>query len=293
MQQAAAAAPELSTTLGYPRGRWPQLICHSLGGSRGTVVNPDSDKKEALVVRAYDDLLSPAATEVGKALAGAVRVALSPVTFTVWTAERAIEYAQEKVGERFARWRTDPKQVIPPAPEVAGPVILALRFPNQDHGLRECYLNLLARAMDGSSASMVHPAFLDVLRQVAPAEAKLLVVLRWHDPAIPLLEVREQAEGGYKTIMKHINALGHLCDPQVTVAREVIDNFIRLGILRIAEQESVADAQVYENLKVLPAAQEAVRQVSTSKVGYHHYLAEITDFGRRFLVAATDDPPPS
>lgn len=38
MQQSAAAAPELSTTLGYPRGRWPQLICHSLGNPhRGPV----------------------------------------------------------------------------------------------------------------------------------------------------------------------------------------------------------------------------------------------------------------
>ena len=55
--------------------------------------------------------------------------------------------------------------------------------------MRERYLNLLAAAMDGETAARVHPAFLDVLRQLTPDEVRIISTFQ-HDGPYPLLDRR-------------------------------------------------------------------------------------------------------
>src|SRR5512139_2765947 len=127
-----------------------------------------------LVKSAYDDLASPAMREAGRVLGGAVRAVLSPVSFAILTVDEAFRLAQDRVQERFERWRVPPERVTAPPIEIAEPIVRLLRFPNQDSVLRELYLNLLARSMDTETQSKAHPAFVEVLKQLSPYEASLL-----------------------------------------------------------------------------------------------------------------------
>ena len=75
--------------------------------------------------------------------------------------------------------------------------------------LRERYLNLLAAAMDGDAAARVHPAFLDVLRQLTPDEVRIISTFQ-HDGPYPLLTVSARYRFGERlsTELRHFSLLG-------------------------------------------------------------------------------------
>ena len=57
------------------------------------------------------------------------------------------------------------ENVITPSPIVAMP---------EESDLKEMYLNLLATASDNRCADQAHPAFAEIIKQLAPEEAKAL-----------------------------------------------------------------------------------------------------------------------
>lgn len=247
----------------------------------------EKDAGGGLPARIYTDAVSPAAHEVGDTLAAAVRLALSPANLVVRTLQDAMDYAEAAVRDRFARWKTKPSRVVPPPPEIAAPVLQALRFANQDDTLREMYLNLLARSMDADQAQGTHPAFADILRQLSPQEARLLAVLAAHDRAVPLVEVRVPAPPGWHTVLKHVSPLGALLEPPSIVRREAIDNLARAGVLAVHDMFHLSNVEAYQALEASPEARTAVEAIAArgETHRFHRYMAEVTDFGAAFLKA--------
>jgi len=247
---------------------------------------------KGLLGRAYDDVASPAAKEIGGTLGAAVHVALSPANLIIRSLQEAVDYAEERVKERFARWRTATESIQPPPPEIAAPAIQALRFANQDDALREMYLNLLARSMDSSSVHSTHPAFADIIRQVSASEARALSALAKCGNAIPLVEIRvlPPGVGGWHTVIKHLNALGRLTSPEIVVPAEAIENFVRVGLLVVHEMHHVSDDEGYQTIEQGALAQQTLHDITESgrKFGVHRYMAEVTNFGAKFLRAVTD-----
>lgn len=62
---------------------------------------------------------------------------------------------------------------IPPT-MIAGPALEALRYAYDEESLREMYENLLASAMDNRKDSRTHPAFVEIIRQFSPLDAKIM-----------------------------------------------------------------------------------------------------------------------
>jgi hypothetical protein len=122
-------------------------------------------------VPVYQDLAQPMAQELSKSLvivAKAVRVALAPVSAFVWGYEKISDYLAEKLTEELRG--IPPERIITPEADVAVPAIEALRYSR----LREQYASLLATAMDSQTAHEAHPAFVEILKQLKPDEARLL-----------------------------------------------------------------------------------------------------------------------
>ena len=254
----------------------------------------DEQESKHLVASVYRDALSPAAQEVGKALAGVVRAALSPASLVVTSIDEAFAFAQERVKERFQRWRVPPERVIAPTAEIAEPVVRMLRFANQDQTLRDLYLNLLARSMDASTQAATHPAFADVLRQLSPLEARLLSALPAKQMSIPLIEVRRALPGAaFITVRKHIAGFSTEPGIQSEVPTSAVDSLARVGIVAIHTDQAVADQALYEPLLRSPEslAAQALVTKDGGTVALHRYLAEITAFGAAFLGAIADAPP--
>lgn len=67
---------------------------------------------------------------------------------------------------------------IEAAPSIAGPVLFALRFMEDDNPVTELFLNLLKRAIDRERVHEAHPAFPRIIEQLEPDEAVILFLMR-------------------------------------------------------------------------------------------------------------------
>lgn len=136
---------------------------------------------EALQVlpKAYDDLLKPTAQELGKGLetiAKTLNIVLSPLSGMVWGFDRLKKYLSEDVSRRLEARGT--KKITTPPPSVAVPTLSALTYLGSETELRNLFTNLLVSATDAKSTNLVHPAFVEIIKQLSADEAKILSSLK-------------------------------------------------------------------------------------------------------------------
>ena len=126
-------------------------------------------------VPVYNDLLQPAAQELGKNLhtvSRVVTVSLAPVRGLVYGFEQIEKYLSQSLTRKLSK--TPPENIESPPVKVAGPVFEAMRFCTEDEELKEMFSNLLANSMDKETKSRAHPAFVEVLKNLTSDEAKIL-----------------------------------------------------------------------------------------------------------------------
>lgn len=185
----------------------------------------------------YDDLVQPVAKQLGQSfeLVGrAVNAALLPVKGLVWGIEEIEKRFKPKLIHNLEN--VPPEDIISPKLNVAGPAIEALRYTGHEESLSDMYANLLAAAMDKNTASGAHPAFVEIIKQLTPDEAKI-VALFDSSRAFPLLNVRaspkedpEQLKGS-NTRLSHFSLLGEEAGVEfVNLVPAYLDNLCRLGL---------------------------------------------------------------
>ncbi len=126
-------------------------------------------------IRAYDDLLAGAMKEGGQALVDTVkafRLFTAPIQLLAMAQDRLTRFCEE-VRQRVPEQR----QVEAPA-SLALPVLMNLRWMEDDNLLTELYLSLLERAIDRERQNEAHPAFARIIEQMSPDEAIAMYVLR-------------------------------------------------------------------------------------------------------------------
>lgn len=222
----------------------------------------------AKAVPIYQDVMQPAAQELGKALqtvAKTVHVALAPVSALVWGYDQIKGFVSTKVAERLRN--VPPENIVSPKPNVAGPTLEALRYTGHESSLSDLYANLLAASMDKATASGAHPAFVEIIKQLTPDEAKL-VGLFVHPLAFPILTVRWEYKNptpektGGQDVLVNFSLLGHqarLEFPQLIPT--YIDNLCRLGLAEVPAMFQYTAQGVYEPLESAPEVQHAKAQI--------------------------------
>lgn len=127
-----------------------------------------------LAMRAYEDLVTDSAKQAGHLAADTFKV------FRLFTAPiQLLATAQD----RFELWLNKVRDAVPPerqveaAPEIAGPVLMNLRFMSDVNELRELYLNLLKLAIDRDYRNKAHPGYVKIIEQLSPRDAHFLRVL--------------------------------------------------------------------------------------------------------------------
>jgi hypothetical protein len=225
----------------------------------------------AKAVPVYQDVVQPAAKEFGVALqtvAKTVHIALAPVSALVWGYDQIKDFVSTKVAERLAK--VAPEDIISPKPNVAGPALESLRYTGHESSLSDMYANLLAASMDKNTAQGAHPAFVEIIRQLTPDEAKL-VGMFVHNIAFPLLNVRweykkpEDGSGG-QDVLVNFSHLGNLADceyPQMTPA--YLDNLVRLGLINIPTFFQYTAKGVYDALENDPLVKELVAKIEANQ----------------------------
>jgi len=207
----------------------------------------DGGKAVAVSGLAYKDVAHPAAREVGKTVAGAVHLLLTPINFGIRTAQAALDDILEKVSHRLDQDGVPADRIQSPPTEIIAPVIRAFQYERQDPTIRDLYLNLLATAMHTDQATSAHPAFADVIGQLSPAEAKLVPKFASAEPRermFPLARIVHTAGSRTWVLSPYsvdFNPFGDEMAPPVSLAAASIDNLVRVGLARINQGQSMDD----------------------------------------------------
>ena len=246
----------------------------------------------AKAVPVYQDVIQPAAQEVGKALqtiAKTVHVALAPVSALVWGYDQVKEFVSTKVAERLKN--VPPENIVTPKPNVAGPALESLRYTGHESSLSDLYANLLAASMDKATAHGAHPAFVEIIKQLTPDEAKL-IGLFVHEMPFPLLDVRWEyknptaEKSGGKDVLMNFSLLGVIaqCEfPQLTPT--YIDNLCRLGLAEIPALFQYTGKGVYDALENAQEVQQLKSQIEQNqelRCSLERKGLRVTELGKQF-----------
>lgn len=250
----------------------------------------DAIKGVVDAVPVYQDVVQPAACQIGNALetvAKVIQVALAPLRALVWGFEQISSYLESRVSERLQSIPLD--RIQTPPPRIAGPAIEALRFTAQEPDLREMYANLLATAMDSMTENKAHPAFVETIKQLSPLDARIFKLIASKRYTLqPLLDLiiyskpPDFEEGGVATVNSSISLLSKDTDHKLVAAS--IDNLIRLGL--VSSSGSLFHKPIYEELMRLDIVQKHLKEkIPSLKPDIRYRKVEVPDFGQMFIDA--------
>lgn len=246
-------------------------------------------------VPVYQDAIQPGAKEVGRALGTvgkAVNVALAPVAGLVWGYEKIQEFLSARLSQKLKD--VPPEQIQTPPANVAGPAMEALRFAGDQAELREMYATLLATSMEAKRAPAAHPAFVEVIKQLTPDEAKIMRRLADGVPR-PVVNVYEATPGedGERLAYRYACML----DEEAQIARPemlggYLDNLARLGLVEIPSDLLLTFEGVYDPLEQHPNALALLKRIRDrgDKPRFERLLLRLTSLGRHFIHACVVEP---
>ncbi|TVO62618.1 DUF4393 domain-containing protein [Denitromonas ohlonensis] len=253
----------------------------------------------AEVVKVAGD--SPQVREAANNL-GQTAVTLTQTINNVLVPLAAINFAFDKARAYFSdKFRQDiaakaeaiPAEcIVEPKASIAGPTLQGLAFTHEEKNLKEMYLNLLATAMDGRSASVAHPAFVEIIKQMDSEDARLVRDTLQTSDSIPIVQIVKTLDnaGGHSILARHFL---NLLDTNTGEAVEdlgvpaMIDNWIRLGLVEVTYDKYLADPDSYSWVEKRPEFQRLVHesQAEGVRVEKKRGLLCRTDLGERFARA--------
>ena len=244
-----------------------------------------------------DPAVKQSGRELGKSaltLTKAINNVLLPLAALNYGIDKARAYFADNftddLAEKAARITTE--NLVEPKPSIAGPALQGLAFVHEEAELRERFLELLAAAMDKSRSDLVHPSFVEILRQIDAREAQLLGDLLKNDGYHPIVHLTLHfAERSSRSIRdRHLmNVVDPTSRVPIVIPNQAVyvDNWVRLGLVQVDYQSTVVGDDRYGWVQGRPEYQEA--KALAENEGFDLQWTEgvlmPTDFGIRFSTA--------
>lgn len=242
---------------------------------------------ENTVGAAYNDLVSPSAKPVGtiiSLLPRTIRLFFSKWEKWIVNAEKSLELTAEAIQEKVAK--IPEEKLTEPEPYVAVPALQQLSYSLDSEDLREMYANLLTSSMNIDTKTNVHPAFVEIIKQLCPDEAKLLKYLSRHFQQ-PIIDVKLKLGNGqgYITILQNFTAIADgVCDNPSAIG-SYLDNLARLKLIDIITDEYYTIEELYKPLNEHPRVKalmsSPVQGGGSYEIEKHKF--ELTTFAKDFI----------
>jgi len=245
--------------------------------------------------------IRPIGTEVGALAVRATRALLKPVGGLIWGFEKVEDWLAESIAPKIEK--IPPKFRIEPSLIIAGPTIDAMKYCGSEPHIRELFANLLVTSMDSRSASDSHPAFVEMVKQMSPDEAKMLKFMaRGYKENTPIIEVYRAFERMEKnkdgTPVVSISRVFGPYSPIAFYARcsnmlevpTLISNLARLEIIQILFPADVSE-ETTEELLSDSIIQKFRKEIENEPIlkgcqfRYNTGWIRLTPLGERFLDA--------
>jgi hypothetical protein len=101
-----------------------------------------------------------------------VETVLAPLKGMVFGLEHVGEFLKHAVSERLKD--VPAEKIVTPEPRIAVPAIQALVYSLRDEYIRNMFASLLAADMNADTKGLAHPAFVEMIREMTQADAKVL-----------------------------------------------------------------------------------------------------------------------
>lgn len=239
-----------------------------------------------------DDTLKPAKQELGKTVAlipRTINAALIPLRQWIATREYNLAETEKLLAQKLELVGTD--KIVTPEAYVAVPAIQAISYSMDSKELRDLYANLLAKAMYTKTKDSVHPAFIDIIRQMSPIDAILFKEIKEHEIR-PLITISErEPNGSLIPIFKNCSWLQKFSLQQCYFS---FCNLSRLGLIKIPEIGEYTYTGHYDivkqNILFQEAEKIAIQQLKKdSTLFYEKHFIELNDFSLSFYETCVND----
>ena len=177
-------------------------------------------------------------------------------------------------------------QIQEPKLSVLGPALEASKYYIDDEELRSLFAKLIAASMDNSKNEVLQPAFVEIIKQMSPIDAKNLINLYdIKDKQNPIVSIILESKDSknYKEVFDHfyIENIGNIS--HVRVASPLL-NLKRLGLIEINYGVFLSDENRYLSYENHPIINQFKNEYNDDlhSIKLKKGLIKITNFGMDF-----------
>lgn len=208
-----------------------------------------AEQAMVLTNKAYDDTLAPAAKQVGRTLETVgmlINVVLSPIRDMVFKGDLIQQAIERDLRERLLY--VPEEKIITPPTYIAVPTIEALRYTLGIPELRELFMNLLATSMNSDTVNDAHPAFVEIIKQMNPIDAKLMQRFSIRQ-TFPIGTISLENKAGEGITLLHPYYVSDSIDSDPEKLSVSIVNLERLGLVQIDQMAALVNKDLYNELR--------------------------------------------
>ena len=245
--------------------------------------------------------LREAGRTIGKSaltLARAVDNVLVPIAAVNFAFDKARVYFETKFKKDLEAAAEDipPEAMVEPKASIAAPALQGLAFSHEEPDLKSMYLNLLATAMDGRRSHSAHPAYAEIIRQLAADEAKMFNNLIGIPPnGIPIVTLKDTTSLGIRAIQENImNVVNSTTGKPIALANMqfMIDNWVRLGLISITYRRKLLASGSYAWVQERPEyielnSKRGKLNSKRDKVEVEEGILQLSALGKAFAKAVS------
>lgn len=247
-------------------------------------------QSKGVLTEAYKDLGRPVLKPIGEILGFLPRTL--KLTLSGWekwliNGEESLKLTAEAIQAKIKNVPED--KLVEPEPYVAIPAIQQISYCQNSDELRDLYSNLLVASMNAETKWEVHPAFVDIIKQLTPDEAKYLkslpdMIFDIHPIIDVAVSIGDEMRGTNPVISNFTNYnIDQLEHPEQICS--YIDNLERLKLIEIPPERHIVDKTVYKALEEDPLIQNPLGiEDGSHQIKYHykHKYFRLTNLGVNF-----------
>lgn len=221
-------------------------------------------------------------SKIGVDAVKTIRLALLPLQLTAAYQDRVARWIDKTI-----RSVPEPRRVAP-IPSLALPIIEKLKYFDDGELLGNMYSGLLSRTFDRDRLGEAHPAFVNVISQLSPDEAKLINILSSETGKVYFGLSAQEWTVSFDLIASELQRCGFPGEPRQWLPRFAVDpealNFPSYLQMYVHHLQSLG-LITYNNT----SDPEFFSVVGNHEWGKKWWTIELTSFGRLFHLACIKD----
>jgi len=172
------------------------------------------------------NLTNPATKTVGHRIGEVFDLIFTPFEIAKIYKDHSIEKFKNKLSAEIANIPEN-KRVTPPL-NIVGPALEASKFFIEEETLREMFARLVAKSMNSDTTHQAHPAFIEVIKQISPLDAKIFSFFKSNGVA-PV--VTYFMKGSKIPLVPNVTLFPKNPCTDIYAISASVTNLIRLGLL--------------------------------------------------------------